>query len=527
MLLHDFSATCRGAAAAAIFLVAATCSSSWAAQTDIVGPTGSVSFGASVAVLPNGNIVVTDPDASDVAAKAGAVYLYTPNGALISAVTGDHAQDRIGSNGVRTLGNGNFLILSPEWGSDAGGDVGAVTWVNGTVGLSGVVSAGNSLVGVTFDTFGDIAVTVLTNGNYVVASPLWNNGAVTHAGAVTWANGTTGVWGAISAANSLVGEVDDDCVGGQCSAGLSSVVALSNGNYIVASPDWNNGSIVDAGAITWGDGSAGSSGSISVANSLVGTTANDRVGSRVITTLANGNVVVASPDWNNGAVTKAGAVTWIEASAGRVGAVSAANSLVGTSQGDRIGGDGITALSNGNYVVASQEWTNAPSNASAAGAVTWANGMQGISGAVSSANSLVGTTATDRVGSRGVTALSNGNYVVASQQWSNIPAGAPGAGAVTWGNGTTGLTGEVLAANSLTGKINGCESAMGQWRVADATLRGRDVGRWNTRHYRTRFTNQLAGRERQWRSSGKTRRYRAHQWQLRGCQPQLDRGQRI
>ena len=46
---------------------------------------------------------------------------------------------------------------------------------------------------------------VLANGNYVVRSPYWDNGAAADAGAVTWGDGTSGVTGAVSAANSLVG----------------------------------------------------------------------------------------------------------------------------------------------------------------------------------------------------------------------------------------------------------------------------------------------------------------------------------
>ena len=41
-----------------------------AAQVSIPGPAGSASFGAAVAVLPNGNIVVTEPNAGG---AAGAV----------------------------------------------------------------------------------------------------------------------------------------------------------------------------------------------------------------------------------------------------------------------------------------------------------------------------------------------------------------------------------------------------------------------------------------------------------------------
>lgn len=45
---------------ALFFILAATTAN--ATQTDIAGPVGSGSFGSTVTVLPNGNIVVTDPD---------------------------------------------------------------------------------------------------------------------------------------------------------------------------------------------------------------------------------------------------------------------------------------------------------------------------------------------------------------------------------------------------------------------------------------------------------------------------------
>ncbi len=56
-------------------------------------------------------------------------------------------------------------------------------------------------------------MTALTNGNYVVSSPYWDNGAATDAGAVTWCSGTTGCTGAVSASNSLVGSTANDQVG--------------------------------------------------------------------------------------------------------------------------------------------------------------------------------------------------------------------------------------------------------------------------------------------------------------------------
>ena len=38
------------------------------------------------------------------------------------------------------------------------------------------------------------------------------------------------------------------------------VTALSNGNYVVSSPNWTNGAAANAGAVTWGSGTAGVSG---------------------------------------------------------------------------------------------------------------------------------------------------------------------------------------------------------------------------------------------------------------------------
>jgi hypothetical protein len=72
---------------------------------------------------------------------------------------------------------------------------------------------------------------------------------------------------------------------------------------------------------------------------------------------------------------------------------------------------------------------------------------------VSSGNSLIGGTASDFVGSNGVTALTNGNYVVRSSSWDN-PTGAIGdAGAVTLANGIGGSVGLVTSANSVLGTV--------------------------------------------------------------------------
>ncbi len=400
-------------------------------------------FGHSVVALSTGNIVVTSPWDDAGGTDAGAVYLFNGStGALISTLRGSKAGDLIGSGGVTALSNGNFVISSPAWDNGSFFNAGAVTWGSGATGVSGVVSPVNSLVGSnTNDSVGNFGVTALTSGNYVVSSSYWDNGTILDAGAVTWGNGTTGITGILTSTNSLVGPSAGDQIGS------NGITVLSNGNFVVCSSRWDNGTIYNAGAVTWGNGATGISGAVSPINSLVGSKYNDEVGNIRVTALTNGHFVVTSPFWDNGTIVNAGAVTWGNGATGIAGQVTPANSLVGSSSGDMVGYRGVTALTNGNFVVNSSEWNNG-SNIKL-GAVTWGNGTTGITGVVSAANSLVGSKSNDFVGSDGVTALSNGNFVVSSSNWDN--GTFEDAGAVTWGNGTTGIAGVVSPSNSLVG----------------------------------------------------------------------------
>lgn len=329
------------------------------------------------------------------------------------------------------LSTGNVVVISPNDDTN-GTDSGAIYLFNGATGA--LIS---ELHGSKANDLMLCAVIALANGNYILRMPFWDNGAVVNAGAVTWGSGTTGVSGTISDANSLVGSSTDDKVG------FNNVTALPSGNYVVNSSGWSNAGVTNAGAVTWGNGMIGVSGVVSATNSLVGTAANDNVGGTSLTVLTNGNYVVRSIIWNG----RRGAITWVNGTTGLTGAVSASNSLVGSTVEDKIGFSSVTTLSNGHYVVSSPDWTDA--GVSNAGAVTWCDGTTGLTGTVSSANSLVGSSSGDRVGDGGVTALSNGNYVVSSWRWTHGVASY--AGAVTWGSGTTGISGVVSTANSLVG----------------------------------------------------------------------------
>ncbi len=408
--------------------------------------------------LSNGNIIVTNPSDGFAATNAGAVRLYKPDGTLLSMLTGTSANDMVGSNLSALTGNFNAVTSTPNWSNADQSNAGAVTWINGTSGTTGSVSSINSLIGSITDDRVGYQVGVLTNGNYIAASPHWDNGR----GAVSWGDGTTAgnrLAGKLSTVNSLVGSSPNDGVG-------SNFTVLTNGNYVVCSGLWDkvntdNSIVIDTGAVTWGNGFNGTTGTISEANSLVGSSKYDFIGSNDagsnnVTALTNGNYVVCSGFWDNGKTINAGAVTWGNGFSGTIGSLSADNSLTGTKTGNQVGwGIGaITVLTNGNYVVSSALWDNgAMSNA---GAVTWGNGLGGTIGVVNASNSLVGMTKNDMTGSEesglnNVKALTNGNYVVVSKYWDNgiiIDAGA-----VTWGNGLGGTVGVISPSNSLVGSL--------------------------------------------------------------------------
>ena len=425
-------------------------------QLDISGPAGSTAFGKTVTVLPNGNIVVTDPafTAPTVGAPSGigAVYLYSPAGALISTLKGTQTNDSVGSEGITVLKNGNFVIHSPDWDSGGVIDAGAVTWASGTLGISTTVGFANSVIGSSAnDSVGQFKAVALTNGNYVLPCPLWDLGLNQDAGAVAWSNGSTGRVGQLLPSNALVGTQMNDRVGLRVNnlSNSSGVVALSNGNYVVASSFWRNGLTAKTGAITWGNGSAITAGELSNANSLVGTHdgdglggSNGAIGGHVgnVFALSNGNYVITSPEWNNGF----GAVSWANGNTGLTGNVSNSNALIGKS-GDFVGSGGITELSTGRYVISSPLWSTA--TVSKVGAVTWIGLGGTLANVVTAANSLVGAKSGDQVGTK-VVALSNGHFVVASPLWDGT---ASNTGAVTWVNGNTGFIGAVAAGNSLVG----------------------------------------------------------------------------
>ena len=419
------------------------------AANSLVGSTvgDRVGFSGVTALADGSYIICSAPWDNGAIVNAGAATFGNGITGVVGPVTtanslyGTNPNDNVGALGAVALTNGNYVVVSCFWGGGIAERIGAVTLGNGLTGLTGPVSPANSLVGSTAnDLVGQDRVTILSNGNFVVNSRSWHHGSTINAGAVTWVDGAAGLTGPVTVLNSLHGTSEND-------SESRFVVALGNGNYVVASPRWDNGGIGNAGAVTFGNGSTGISGAITTVNSLHGSKAGGLLGEK-ITALTNGNYVVRTTGFDLGGSTEVGAATWGSGTTGIVGPVTTANSLHGSTLNDLIGSS-IVALANGNYVVLSERWNNGVINQKL-GAVTWADGSTGLTGPVTTANSLHGTTTSDLLNVR-VTALTNGNYVVAARLWDN--AANANAGASIFADGSTGIVGPITTANSLHGTV--------------------------------------------------------------------------
>lgn len=371
--------------------------------------------------------------------EAGAVTLVDGDNGLNGVVSasnslvGDHSYDRIGIEGVTLLTNGNFVINSPKWNMRKG----AVTWVDVSKGISGIVNEGNSLI----DTEGEHQIFPTPDGNYVLISEY---AGLKNEGALTFCNGYSGTNGLVSPTNSLFGNSEFDF-------DLAYITILKNGNYVLTCPYWDNEENKNVGAVTWCRAGSPVIGIISSANSLVGSHTNDLIwpGVKFTNALPSGNFIIATPFWDNETITNAGAVTWGNGVSGTSGIIGIQHSLVGTYNEDKVG-EKFTILTNGNYVISSPNFDY--NNKTDCGAVTWGNGNTGVKGEVNDINSLLGADTYDNAGYFGIVSLNNGNYIVQSSfsKKRNIFQKQV-YGSVTWCNGTTGRSGIIGIENSITG----------------------------------------------------------------------------
>ena len=390
--------------------------------------------------LPNNNIVLLNPQWNGNRGAATFIDLVGGMGLTgviddTNSVVGTTAGDRVGGDGITSLfGSNTYAILSPEWSNGGATAAGAITWGDIDSGVVGDVGLGNSLVGAnTNDRVGDCCnINFLTGTTWYVRTQTFdaNRSALTFFDP----NGTLPV-GAIDASNSLLGSTAGDNLG---SGGIFTVNTTSGPRIVIESPVWDNATVVDAGAITTFLEASPLTGPLDASNSFVGSNANDRVGSGFLSGLSNGNRVIVTSTWNG----NAGAVTFWNPNNALTGVLGAGNSLIGGSAGDNIGSFGVTEFSgSGRYYVLSPSWNGNM------GAVTFGSITTGVAGLVSAANSLVGSTAGDRIGQEVYN--TSGRLMVVSDTWN------ASRGAVTVLNPNAPRVGALTSANSLVGSNPG------------------------------------------------------------------------
>jgi len=458
-------------------------------SADLLDPTIAAGnkFGSLTVILANGNIVVTSPEDSSVASNNGAVHLYDPyKKILIKSIYGDNANDFLGQTSITALTNNNFVIASKLDGVGGVSDVGSVMLINGATGSQigstfvgntasdqlgfsikalpnnnfviaspfddvglgpSVVNAGSVIlvsgttgaqIGSTFagnatnDYLGNGGVTALTNNNFVINSPSDDVG-VSDAGSVMLINGATGA----QIGSTLAGNASGDQLG------ASGITALTNNNFVIASylDDivlfGGFSSVVDGGSVMLINGATGAQ----IGSTFAGNATNDYLGRSSVTALTNNNFVIAS-EYDNlgGSVVDAGSVILVSGATG----AQIGSTLAGNATNDYLGFSGITALTNNNFVIASPYDDVGVSDA---GSVMLVNGATGAL-----IGTIVGDTASDQLGYSFITALTNNNFVIASEN-DNV-GGITDAGSVMLINGATGAQiGSTLAGNTASDKL--------------------------------------------------------------------------
>lgn len=368
-------------------------------------------FGQLVVILSNGNIVVSDPNDSSIAANNGAVHLYNPiTQMLIASIYGDDANDQVGLGSITALSNGNFVLAAPVDNLPGAAGAGTVRLINGVNGaqIGSTIAGDNPADGMGF------IVTALANDNFVIAAPFDDLPGLADAGSVRLVDGTTG----LEIPGSLM--TGNDASDG---LGFGGITALSNDNFVIASPFDTVSGVLFAGSVRLVDGTGGTQ----IGTAIAGDNLADSIGISGAIALSNGNYVIGSPSDDEGAVNN--------------GSVRLVDGNLGTQIGMEIVGDGgddglgfVTALTNSNYVIGAPfDDVGGPTiiNGGSVRLVSGATGIEIIGGLIE------GDTVNDQLGLGDTIALANNNFVFAS--FIDDVGAVEDAGSVRLINGTTGL----------------------------------------------------------------------------------------
>ena len=133
-----------------------------------------------------------------------------PLGRYISTITGSTASDQVGT-GVSGNSNGNYVIRTHFWDNGATVNAGTVTWSNDMVAPELCPPSIHSTAAQPATPWVSTASRGNSNGNYVVLSAAWDNGGTANVGAATWCSGAAGCTGEVAAANSLMAARPTTC----------------------------------------------------------------------------------------------------------------------------------------------------------------------------------------------------------------------------------------------------------------------------------------------------------------------------
>jgi len=389
-------------------------------------------FGQKIIILPNGNIVVSDPGDSSIATNNGAVHLFNPvTQELIASIYGDNAEDRLGSDsGIYALPNNNFVIASPVDNENGVIDAGTVKLINGETGIQ----IGSTISGETENDRIGGGIIVLTNNNFVISSRFDNENGLTRAGSVKLINGSTGV----QIGNTLTGENNYDLLGSY------GVVALTNNNFVIRSPNAEVNNISEAGSVILVNGTTG----VQIGSTFSGDNVKDKFGGDDVVELTNNNFVISSGSDDVNGVFDAGSVILVNGTTG----IQIGSPITGDNDIDRLGSTSITALANNNFVISSR--FDDVNGIVDAGSVILVNGSTGSQ----INNTLSGENTGDRFGSR-ITALANNNFVIGSPESNQNSLN--NAGSIMLMNGSSGSQiGSTIVGDSANDFLGGTVEAL-------------------------------------------------------------------
>jgi len=252
-------------------------------------------------------------------------------------VMGGSASEFLGIDGFRVLASGDYVVFSES--ADVGGftDAGSVILADGATGnpigrLDG--SSNTELLGI-------LQITESTNGDYWVQSPLADPGGTMDAGSLFLVDGATGL---------MIGQFDGDTINEQFSATTEQNFNVGFDKLIVRAPAHgsNTGLVGLFASMDLGGGNF-------LSGSVAGAQSGDRVGNQALTFLSNGNYLVAAPNYLNGSTVDAGAVIITDNATGN----ALLAPILGDTAGERLGGfgdiDTFTLGSFDNFLIVSPE----------------------------------------------------------------------------------------------------------------------------------------------------------------------------